>query len=326
MLAGLINAVAGGLKGGADAYSVGAKSEFDNNQKVDLSKQLLDMEEQMKLRVDEITRGRNIKDVGELAKANAAAAPITAVGAVNAQAASADAVKTTGLPDKLAANKVAGINAESTAGVPEAEAALKTKQLAAGKANVVESANQAGTAAASELTSKVGTKGYIGALTSETNAKESSGSKAQGALANFTLTNAKVLQDARTLLSKSTDPDERASLTQTISDLSGASTKSFGDVASAARNWVTMAQNLRKDAEMATPEDAKDLLKTAKDYENSADALLKSVAEKRLPGSSVSGLTPPAGAIADLKADPSLIPAFDQKYGKGSSAKYLKAK
>ena len=57
------------------------------------------------------------------------------------------------------------------------------------------------------------------------------------------------------------------------------------------------------------------------------NALLKSIADKRLPGSTASALPiPPAGAIADIKADPSLIPAFDQKYGKGAAAKYLKAK
>jgi hypothetical protein len=46
-----------------------------------------------------------------------------------------------------------------------------------------------------------------------------------------------------------------------------------------------------------------------------------------LPGSNASALpAPPAGAISDLRADPTLAPAFDQKYGKGAAAKYLKAK
>ena len=127
-------------------------------------------------------------------------------------------------------------------------------------------------------------------------------------------------------MSKATDPDERDRLTRSINDLSGASTKNFGDVATAARSWVEMAKSLRKDAEMASPEDAIELTTRAQDYEKSADALLKSIAEKRLPGSSNSALTPPAGAIADLQADPSLAPQFDQKYGKGASAKHLKAK
>ena len=327
MLAGLINAAAGGLKGAADAYSIGAKSEFDKDQKVDLSKQLLDMEEQMKLRVDEITRSRNIDDIGKTATATAAAAPTVARGVVAGQVAGADAVSTSGLTGKLATNKAAGINAEAVAGVPAAEANLKAASLLANKGNVVEAATQTGNATAAEQNARVGTKGYLGSVAAETSAKESSGSKAQAALSNFTLTNAQALQDARTLLSKTTDPDERDRLTRTISDLNGASTKTFGDVAMAARSWVTMAQNLRKDAEMASPEDAKDLTMRAQDYERSADALLKSIADKRLPGSTTSALpVAPAGAIADLLADPSLAPAFDQKYGKGAAAKALKAK
>ena len=325
MLAGLIGAAASGLKGAADAYSMGAKSEFDKNQKVELSQQLLEMEEQKALRVDEITRSRNIEDVGRLATANAAAAPTVARGVVAGQVAGADAVSSMGLAGKLATNKAAAINSESTAGVPEAEAALKARQLLANKANVTEAASQTGAATATQFNAEVGAPGYLANKTKLTNATESSGSKAQAALANFTLTNAKVLQDARNLLAKETDPEKRDDLTRQISDLSGASTKNFGDVATAARSWVTMAQNLRKDAEMLPEAEQKELTTRAQGYEQSADALLKSIADKRLPGSSA-GLIPPAGAIADLKADPSLIPAFDQKYGKGAAAKYLKAK
>ena len=88
-----------------------------------------------------------------------------------------------------------------------------------------------------------------------------------------------------------------------------------------------MAQNLRKDAELLPEAEQKELTARAQGYEQSADALLKSIADKRLPGSTASAFPiPPAGAIADIKADPSLIPAFDQKYGKGAAAKYLKAK
>jgi len=326
MLAGLIGAAASGLKGAADAYSMGAKSEFDKNQKIDLSQELLNMEEQKALRVDEITRSRNLEDVGRLATANAAAAPIVARGNVAGQVATADAVSTSGLAGKLAANKAAGFNADAVAGVPAAEANLKTAQLTANKANVTEAASQTGSANATQFNAEVGAPGYLANKTKLTAATEQSGSKAQAALANFTLTNAKVLQDARVLLAKESDPEKRDELTRSIADLSGASTKNFGDVATAARSWVTMAQNLRKDAEMATPEDAKELTTRAQGYEQSADALLKSIAEKRLPGSGTPGLIPPAGAIADLKADPSLVTAFEQKYGKGSAAKYLKAK
>lgn len=326
MLAGLIGAAASGLKGAADAYSIGAKSEFDKNQKIDLSQELLNMEEQKALRVDEITRSRNIADVGRMATATADAAPTVARGVVAGQVAGADALRTSGLPTLQAQNKVAGINAEAIAGVPAAEANLKASQLLANKPNVTEAALQTGTANATQFNAEVGTPGYLANKTKLTAATESAGSKAQAALANFTLTNAKVLNDARILLSKETDPEKRDELTRSIADLSGASTKNFGDVATAARSWVTMAQNLRKDAEMATPEDAKELTTRAQGYEQSADALLKGIADKRLPGSTTPGVIPPPGAIADLKADPTLVPAFEQKYGKGSSAKYLKAK
>jgi hypothetical protein len=84
-----------------------------------------------------------------------------------------------------------------------------------------------------------------------------------------------------------------------------------------------MAQNLRKDAEMATPEDAKELMARAQGYEQSADALLKSIAEKRLPGSAQLTVPPP-DAIKDLLANPATAPMFDKTFGKGSAAKYLK--
>ena len=66
MLAGLIGAAAGGLKGAADAYSMGAKSEYDKQQKIDLSQELLNMEEEKALRVDKVLRSRNLEDVGNI--------------------------------------------------------------------------------------------------------------------------------------------------------------------------------------------------------------------------------------------------------------------
>ena len=68
-LAGLISPAARGIKGGAEAYGMAAKSKFDKNEKVDLSQQLLDMEEQMKLRIDAETRRRKLAGVGDMAAA-----------------------------------------------------------------------------------------------------------------------------------------------------------------------------------------------------------------------------------------------------------------
>lgn len=347
MLAGLIGAAASGLKGAADAYSVGAKSEFDKNQKVELSQQLLDMEEQKALRVDEITRSRNIADVGRIATATADAAPTVARGVLAARTATAQGIKDSGIQTLEAENEVAGVNAKSKAGLPAAQAQikaagfnaevdanvpaaaakLKTAQLTADNPNVIEAAKQEGGAAGAKFNAEIGTLGVLANKSKLAAANESPSQRAAGdaqrALANFTLTNAKVLQDARTLLSKETDPEQRDILTRSIADLSGASTKNFGDAATAARSWVNMAQNLRKDAEMATPEDAKELTTRAQGYEQSADALLKGIAEKRLPGS-VQLTVPPADAIKDLLASPATAPLFDKTFGKGSAAKYLK--
>ena len=326
MLAGLISTAARGIKGGAEAYGMAAKSEFDKNQKVDLSKQLSDMEEQMRLRVDDVIRSRNVADVGNMATATAAAAPIVAEGAVAGQVATENAISASGLAALRANNKVDGVNADLTAGLPTAQAALTAEQLKAGQANVTELARQKGGAVATEFNAKVGSPEYLKSLTSEAAAKETPAARSQRALAEFTLINAKVLADARASLAKATDPEERDALSRTISDLSGASTKNFGDVAAAARSWVTMAQSLRKDAELAMPEVADELLLRAQGYEESADALLTSIAEKRLPGSGKTFPIPPPAAIERLRDNPSLKSAFDAKYGKGASAKHLGGK
>ena len=326
MLAGLISAAARGIKGGADAYSMAAKSEFEKGQKVDLSKQLLDMEEQMRLRVDEITRSRNIEDVGKNATANADAAPIVAGGVVAGQVATEKAISASGLAALRANNKVDGVNADLTAGLPTAQAALAAEQLQAGEANATEQARQQGAADATKFNATVGSPDYLENTARDAATKETPAARSQRALAEFTLINAKVLADARASLAKATDPEERDALSRTISDLSGASTKNFGDVAAAARSWVTMAQSLRKDAELAMPEVADELLLRAQGYEESADALLTSIAEKRLPGSGKGLPIPPPAAIERLRDNPSLKSAFDAKYGKGASAKHLGGK
>ena len=376
MLAGLISAAARGIKGGADAYSMVAKSEFEKGQKVDLSKQLLDMEEQMRLRVDEITRLRNIEDVGKNATANADAAPTVARGVVAGQVATEEAISDSGLPGKIAANKVAGVNADVTAGLPAAQAALTAEQLRAGEDNAAELARQKGAADATEFNAKVGSPEYLKSLTSEAAAKETPAARSQRALADFTLNNAKTLQDAknrlakatdqkerdalsrtisdlsgtsiespaaksqrelaeftlntakilqnaRTLLAKTTDQKERDALSRTISDLSGTSVKSVSDVASLAKSYLKIADAQRERANFASSQEEADALNEEAAFaEQQATALLNSISG----GSGRVFPIPPPAAIEDLRRNPDTAAMFDKTFGPGAAARYKEAR
>jgi hypothetical protein len=302
MLAGLISTAARGIKGGAEAYGMAAKSKFDKNEKVDLSQQLLDMEEQMKLRVDDYRRQQELAQIPKTAQAEADAASITAVGDVNAEAASLDASSSVGLPGKKA-NQTAA-------------------QLKANKANVTELANQTGAAAATELNATVNSPGYLDSRAKDAAANESPSAQAQRALAEFELTNKRVVQNARSLLAQTTDPKERDALGRTISDLTGASIKSAGDVASLARSWLKIADAQSERAKFASQEDADALNAEAAFAEQQAASLLNSIAGD----SGKSFPVPPPAAIDRLKSNPSLKSAFDAKYGKGASAKHLGGK
>lgn len=60
---GLLQGVMQGIQGGADAGVYAAKGLFDDQRKVDVSKQLADIEEEKLLRIDEIKRERDIRDI-----------------------------------------------------------------------------------------------------------------------------------------------------------------------------------------------------------------------------------------------------------------------
>ena len=302
MLAGLISTAARGIKGGAEAYGMAAKSKFDKNEKADLSQQLLDMEEQKAMRVDDYRRQQELAQIPKTAQAEAEAASITAVGDVNAEAASLDASSSVGLPGKKASQTAA--------------------QLKANEANVTELALQKGGAAATEFNATVNSPEYLKNKARVSAANESPSAQAQRALAEFELTNKRVVQNARSLLAQTTDPKERDALGRTISDLTGASIKSVGDVASIARSWIKMAETLRERATFASLEDAENLNNEAAFAEQQASSLLNSIAGD----SGKSFPVPPPAAIDRLKSNPSLKSAFDAKYGKGASAKHLGGK
>lgn len=145
---------------------------------------------------------------------------------------------------------------------------------------------------------KTGTPGYLGSVAQETGAKESSATKASAAASNFELSQKRALADMRTRLSKTTDETERANLQQAINDLSGGtSTKSYSDMVTAAGHYRMLAQNLRKDADMAGSEEERtDILQRAMNYEKEADAILQATKGKRLGGSSQSGTSTTTGS------------------------------
>lgn len=86
--------IAGAMKGLGEGGKVGA----EYGMKLDMQKQLMEAQMEKDLRVDEIKRGRDVAQVGTMAEANAAAAPIVARGEAAA------------LPIKTAAETTAAID------------------------------------------------------------------------------------------------------------------------------------------------------------------------------------------------------------------------
>ena len=118
---------------------------------------------------------------------------------------------------------------------------------------------------------------------------EGSGSKAQGELAKFQLTQLKAVADARTQLANEKDPVKREEISQRIQDLQlGTSTKSYSDVVTAAEGYRKMADNLRRDADKITDseQERKAMLQRATEYEAQADYILRGAVGKRLPSAS----------------------------------------
>lgn len=259
-LAGLISGVMGGA---ARGYTQMAEGELKKQQELDLRKQLMEAETEKQLRIDEIKRNRDIADIPRKAEATAAAAPVLAEGE-----AAAAPIKARG---EAAA---APIRAEGEA----AAAPIKARGEAQGQI------------------AKTSTPGYLGSVAKEAGAKESSATKAAAAVANFELSQKRALGDLRSRLSKTTDEGQRAEIQQAINDLSGSTTKSYGDMVTAAGHYRMLAQNLRKDADMAnTEEERTDMLGRAMNYEKEADAILQATKGKRLGGSGQSGTSTTTG-------------------------------
>lgn len=267
--------IAGVLGGAARGYTQMAEGELKKQQELDLRTQLMEAETEKQLRIDEIKRNRDIADIPRKAEATAAAAPVLARGDAAAAPIRAEG-EAAAAPIKARGEAAAApIRAEGEA----AAAPIKARGEAQGQI------------------AKTGTPGYLGSVASETSAKESSGSKAQGALANFKLSQERAVADLRTQLSRTTDEGQRGVIEQQIKDLSGSSSKSYGDMVTAAGHYRMLAQNLRKDADMANTEGERTaMLERAMYYEKEADGILQATKDKRLGSDGKSGASTTTGS------------------------------
>jgi hypothetical protein len=272
MLRGLISGVMSGVGG---AYADVAKSELEQKQKIDYSERYLKMLEEIEKRVARFNQDLEIEGIPKKATATAAAAPILAAG----EAAAAPIVAT----GKAAAAPI-----------------LATGEAAA--APIV-----AGGQVQAQI-AKTNMPGYLGSVRQESAAKESSATRAQAAATNFELGIKKDVADLRKELKNTTDPTKRSELEQQIKDLTGSlTTKSYGDMVTAAESYRKMAANLRKDAEsVLETEERQALLDRAQIYEREADVILQATKGQRLPGSTSQ---PTAAAKPPASSKPLILPA-----------------
>lgn len=286
MLGGLI---AGALGGAAKGYTQMAEGELQNQQRLDFQREISKMEEERLLRIDEIKRNRDVTDIGRRtsaqATADAAAAPVRAQGEaaaapIRAQGEAAAApIRARG----EVAGAVAKIDEATNVGLPQKKADYERTEFTAGAPLRSDQATERGTLEGQAFTAKVNAPGYTAAKARDTAAGESSASKATAAVANFELSQKKAIGDLRTQLTKTRDPEDRAFIEQQIKDLSGTSTKSYGDMVTAAGHYRMLAQNLRKDAEMAASDDERaDMMTRARYYEQEADGILQTTKGLRL--------------------------------------------
>lgn len=279
--------IAGALKGAAEGTAQYAQTGMKQSAELDMRKELLAVEAEKKLAIDEITRGRDIRDIGvktaATATAEAAAAPVRAAGVV--------------------AGDIAKVNAATAGGLADKNAAFRAAELKANANNVTTEAEQKAAGETAGLLAKVKTPGYLDAVAKNAKAGqvESAGSLATAALANFELGNKKNVVALQTQLSKETDPVKRETLQTQIRDLSGGSTKSYSDVVALGNGYVNMAGKLRSQAKDEFNAEAKASLNSqAEQYEQAANSVFSSVSEKRL---GVGGGAPKPGATGSPYKD-----------------------
>lgn len=145
------------MKAGGDAVGNVAMMEYSQQKKLDYAKQISQMEEEKLLRVDDITRGRNIRDIPLKAAAEANAALATAPTRGKA----------------TVAEELGKVEAATEGGLPAKKAALRATELKANAPNVAEEGRQKGVAAGAEQVGKTSTPGYLRSIELEDLAKSS---------------------------------------------------------------------------------------------------------------------------------------------------------
>lgn len=271
---GLIGAA---LKGAGEGYATYAKGELENQQKLEYQKQILQMQEEKDRRIAEFTadlgvktKKREIEEVDPL-KIKSDVSRTQQVGAAETE---------------VQTDRTGKVGAAETKVLGDREDALRAGKIKTAKDTTLAQGEAERTNAgayADDTKARAGTRAKA-----QDQFVEGSGSKAQGELAKFQLTQLKAVADARTELSKTTDPAKREELSQRIQDLQlGTSTKSYSDVVTAAEGYRKMADNLRKDADKIAnnEEERKGMLARASEYEAQADFILRGAIGKRLPGS-----------------------------------------
>lgn len=244
---------------------------------------LMQLEEEKQLRLDEIKRARDTADIGTRAAATANANLETAP--INAQAA--------------VAGKVAEVDATVNSGLIAKQAGLKQEEFTANKPVRDAGRDEAITGEIDTQTRLAQDPNYLSARAKIATASEGSSTKAAAASSQFDLSQKKLLADLRTNLAKA-EPGAREGLEKQIRDLSGASTKSYGDMVSAGNSFRMMANTLRQELRDNPPlaeADVADMQKKIADYDMQASSILGATVDKRLGGSAAPA---PAGSTRKI--------------------------
>ena len=272
---GLIGAA---LKGASEGYATYAKGELENQQKLDYAKQILEMQEEKDRRVAEFTADLGVKTKKrEIAEVD----PLKIASDVNRTK------QVGGAETEVLTDRTGKVGAAETDVLTNRETALRPGKIQ--------------TAEDTALAQGRAERTNMGAYANDPNARkgarakaqdqhiESSGSVAQANLANYQLTQLRAVSDLKLQLSKlGKDDPKREDIKQQIDDLTlGTSAKSLSDVVTSAEAYRKMADNLRRDADKITDNEAerKTMLQRATEYETQADLILRGAVGKRLPGS-----------------------------------------
>lgn len=272
---GLIGAA---LKGASEGYATYAKGELENQQKLDYAKQILEMQEEKDRRVAEFTADLGVRTKKrEIAEVD----PLKIASDVNRtkQVGGAETEVLTDRTGKVGAAETDVLTNRETALRPGKIQTAEDTALAQGRA---ERTNMG--AYANDPNARKGARAKA-----QDQHVESSGSVAQANLANYQLTQLRAVSDLKMQLSKlGKDDPKRDEIKQQIDDLTlGTSAKSLSDVVTSAEAYRKMADNLRRDADKITDNEAerKTMLQRATEYETQADVILRGAVGKRLPGS-----------------------------------------